>query len=136
MLELKYGSDLTYGEFEGIMQCYIEGFNAITVDFSDFKDIAKDYLFSYVYVDSGIVATAMGIERKSLLHGGTPSMRIENVCTLEHYRGRGYGKMVVEHLIENAGNCYKIDLSCSKHNKKFYEKLGFRKHEHTMRIDT
>ena len=71
-------------------------------------------------------------------------MRIENVAVRKEFRGNGFGGEVVKELIslakENSGKyfptpCYKIDLSCSEKNLGFYEKLGFKQHEYTMRID-
>ena len=43
------------------------------------------------------------------------------------FRGKGYGKMMIEYLIDKAkeNQVYKIILNCSDDNIKFYEKCGF-----------
>ena len=59
---------------------------------------------------------------------------IEDVVVKENQRGKGIGKLLVNNMIEKAkkNNCDKIILSSSEKNLKFYQKLGFQKHEFEM----
>ena len=43
------------------------------------------------------------------------------------HRGKGYGRMMVNHCLERAQakHCYKVKLCCSDKNVSFYRKLGF-----------
>lgn len=136
MLALIKGEKLYKNEYEGILSCYNEGFDNEYVSYEDFKQYGADYYFVYLREDKEIVATAMGILKYSLLHD-KPSMRIENVVVKERYRGNRFGYTVVNRLVELAKDkgCYKVDLSCSNKNVVFYERLGFRLHENTMRLD-
>lgn len=67
---------------------------------------------------------------------GKPAGTIENVEVLETYRGHGYGREVVETLVQLARElgCYKVLLSCADHNIDFYKKLGFEIYQNNMRI--
>lgn len=54
---------------------------------------------------------------------------IEDICVLEKYRKNGYGKILINHLINECKNenCYKITLYCEDKLENFYEKCGFEK---------
>ena len=62
---------------------------------------------------------------------------IEDVEVKEDHRGEGYGRKVIEELIEIAreNKCYKVILDCADHNVPLYEKFGFEKWENSMRLD-
>lgn len=65
---------------------------------------------------------------------------IEDVFVSAHDRGKGYGKEIVEWLIEEARNadCYKIVLSAREGRDRlhaWYESLGFTKHGLSFRMD-
>lgn len=49
---------------------------------------------------------------------------ITDVFTKEEYRGKGYGKRLVENLL-NCSTKENVYLTSKEHNVKFYEKLGF-----------
>ena len=54
--------------------------------------------------------------------------QIEDVFINEHFRGLGYGKEIIDNLIQIALtkiNCYKIILNCSDKNINFYKKCNF-----------
>ena len=60
------------------------------------------------------------------------------VCVLPHVKGKGYGKLMMNALIQRAGenNIKKISLTVDKVNKaaiQLYEKLGFKKRAETDR---
>ena len=65
---------------------------------------------------------------------------MEDIFVLEEYRGKGYGKKIVNSLIEEAKKqgCYKL-LGTSRHGRekvhKFYENLGFHERGKEFRMD-
>lgn len=61
---------------------------------------------------------------------------IEDVCVLPEYHSNGYGKLIIQLLIDvsKVNNCYKIILNCNDEKKGFYEKCGFRKTNNQMSI--
>lgn len=122
-----------------LSKLYAEAFNAPELSYTEFCDYLfqeRPIMFWYL-IDDVIVSSATGIIYPSPLHGGREWMQIENVCTLEGQQGNGYATKLINRLVDIAKqeDCYKVNLSCSNNNLKFYEKLGFKIHEHTMRID-
>lgn len=60
---------------------------------------------------------------------------IEDVSVKKGYEGIGIGKQLVQNAVDyakNVRNCNKILLYCSKNNKPFYEKLGFKESADTV----
>ncbi len=55
---------------------------------------------------------------------------VYDVIVSEKYRGKGYGRIILETLVNHQmlKNVEKIDLYCDNHNVKFYEKFGFEKY--------
>jgi glucosamine-phosphate N-acetyltransferase len=49
---------------------------------------------------------------------------IEDVCVSASRRRQGLGKRLIQHLIGEARDCYKITLDCSDENVPFYEACG------------
>jgi ribosomal protein S18 acetylase RimI-like enzyme len=68
---------------------------------------------------------------------GKPMAIIEDVFVNEKDRGSGIGSELVKQAIELAKSydVYKITLSYREHNVKFYEKLGFKLDQNTMRMN-
>lgn len=87
-----------------------------------------------VVVDDKVVATA-AIQIEPKFYGNVG--HIEDVATLESYRGRGFGRMAVEECVQVArqNGCYKVILDCADHNVDWYTKLGFFKFENQMRMN-
>ena len=64
--------------------------------------------------------------------------RIENVFVDEEYRGRGLGTELSKIAMEESRSLghYKCTLASSRSNaQRIYEKIGFRKHGESYRID-
>ena len=52
---------------------------------------------------------------------------IEDIIIDKNHRGKGYGKILLNKIIEKSKKygCYKIILYCEEKNVGFYEKNGF-----------
>lgn len=77
----------------------------------------------------GICCGELVIENGENISGGFITFSddfavITDVFTKEEYRGKGYGKCLVEKLL-NCSTKEKVYLTSKEHNVKFYEKLGF-----------
>ncbi len=104
----------------------------VTLDFyTDFvNNILNDNHIILLLINmktNEIIASGTLLIEKKLTYGGCKMGHIENILVEEKYRGNGYGKKIVEHLIEYArtSKCYRIDLSCEEKLVDFYSKIGF-----------
>ena len=94
-------------------------------------------LYSTIYViehNSNLIATGTLIIEQKLIFNCAKLGHIEDVCVKKEYRRRGFGKEIVNKLIEEAKkrNCYKITLTCSESNLDFYKSTGFEQRGYQM----
>ena len=73
-----------------------------------------------------IVGSATLLIEIKLTYGGCKMGHIENVLVDDTYRGKGYGQMIINKLIDicNDNGCYRIDLICSEDLLSFYNKIN------------
>jgi RimJ/RimL family protein N-acetyltransferase len=96
--------------------------------FINFIDTQKNYKTIVIYSEKEkriIGAGTIIIVHK--IHNN-PIGQIEDVIISEKYRKNGFGKQIIEKLIDigkNECKCYKIILNCLEKNIKFYENCGF-----------
>lgn len=94
----------------------------------------------YIFVledNNSIVGCATIIIELKLLHGFSKVCHIEDVVIDNTIRGKGYGKFLINYLVDFAKNVklvYKIILDCSDDKIGFYEKCGFLKKNNQMAI--
>jgi len=108
-------------------------------EFSNYKkDIHKDDFINYIskYRDiirifvikhNNICIGAGSLFILDKLHNNKVG-QIEDVIITKKYRKYGYGKMLIDKLVEVANvefNCYKVILNCLEKNIGFYEKCNF-----------
>lgn len=84
-----------------------------------------------------IVASGSLLIERKLIRGGAKVGHIEDVVVHDSCRGKGTGRLLLDHLIAAAklANCYKVILDCAESNVAFYEKCGFYRKEVHMRLD-
>jgi GNAT superfamily N-acetyltransferase len=80
--------------------------------------------------DGVIVATCVLVVVPNLTRNQSPFALIENVVSDTHFRGRGFGKRVVQAAIDHAwaAGCYKVMLMTGRTNPAvlaFYQACGF-----------
>ena len=85
--------------------------------------------FSEIWViekDDDIIATGTIIYEKKFIFNCVKLAHIEDVCVKEKYRKFGFGKKIVNHLMNEAKKqeCYKVTLVCNESNIGFYENCG------------
>ena len=94
------------------------------------------HIFVVIKEDKIIGTSTILIEQK-FIRNGAKTGHIEDVAVDKNLKGMGIGNAVVKECIEYAKNrgCYKIILDCSEEVRIFYEKLGFVKSDHHMRMN-
>src|ERR687898_2128902 len=87
--------------------------------------------------DTEIIGSITTIIEQKFIHNGGKVCHIEDVVTRKGCENLGIGSTLVKKVLELAiqEKCYKVILNCSKYNLKFYEKLGFYKHDIGMRYN-
>lgn len=78
-------------------------------------------------VNGKIVSTAKIMYEKKLIFNMATLAHIEDVCTFKEHQRKGYGKAIVQHLLNEAKQkgCYKITLCCNEANSLFYKSCGY-----------
>jgi glucosamine-phosphate N-acetyltransferase len=95
---------------------------------------------TYVAWDGGtndVVGTISLLVERKFIHRGGKIGHIEDVAVRRGFRGKGLATALVQHAISEARRlgCYKVILNCFEQLARFYESLGFRRHDIGMRID-
>ena len=131
-------------------QSHFEGYKSLLSEFGDTskysfmehklhvnKALASDkhtYLFMK---DDKVVGTVTVIFDWKIFHTAF-CVHIEDVVVAKSSRGKGFGKGMIQELIQrlrDLGTVYKIILNCNKSNSFFYSALGFSENEFEMRLD-
>lgn len=91
------------------------------------EHIPKDQHTLVVEVDGTIVGVGTIFTEKKLIHSFGKVGHIEDIVIDRCVRGKGYGKLLIQNLIQiaNSIGCYKCILNCSTENIPFYESCGF-----------
>ena len=88
-----------------------------------------------------VIATYALLVMHNLAHCGAPSAIVEDVVVHPQRQGRGIGRQLMAHAIEQAraAGCYKLALSSNAKRQAahaFYESLGFQRHGLSFVIET
>jgi glucosamine-phosphate N-acetyltransferase len=121
----------------------LEELSAVDLSESDdvgaiFRARLKQQIKTYVAIfEDKVIGTASVFYEIKFLHGGSKVAHVEDVAVHSKYQRHGVGRALLEVIDKEAtlAGCYKIILDCSKDNKKFYQSLGYHKHEIEMRKD-
>ena len=95
--------------------------------YEQFIDKLNDRHMIFVLIDQGkIVGSATIFIEEKLIRDISKVAHIEDVVIDKNCRGMGYGKMIIDYLVNIAknNNCYKVILDCDINNQIFYEKCG------------
>jgi bifunctional N-acetylglucosamine-1-phosphate-uridyltransferase/glucosamine-1-phosphate-acetyltransferase GlmU-like protein len=116
------------------------------VDINDIKEIREHIANidknTHIYVvkyEDKIIGTGTVLIEDKIIHNFGKVAHIEDVVIDRKYRGNGLATQLINKLIDISKDhtrCYKITLDASTDVRPFYEKIGFRHHSHSMRMDT
>lgn len=128
---------------EEYLEC-VESLSSAGVELCDTDQIMEALIlrptnvltFVGVLDDGQIVSTATVIMEKKLRYQRL-CCHIEDVAVSPEYRGKGYGKEILDFCIKvaKANNCYKVKLNCSERLVGFYESCGFKENSVGMVLD-
>jgi len=103
-------------------------YNISKEQFTDYLHRNHKHIRIIVIEDNGIIIGAGSIFKLEKLHNN-PVGQIEDIIIDKRQRGKGYGKAIVERLVDigkNEFKAYKIILNCLDENIEFYNKCGFK----------
>ena len=85
------------------------------------------HIILVIEIDNNIIGTGTLFIEKKLTYGGCKMGHIENILIDEMFRGKKYGEIIVNTLLNLAkeNGCYRTDLNCSKELEHFYKKNNF-----------
>ena len=95
--------------------------------FKEFLNLKSDNLYiKVIEINNKIIATGTLIVENKLIHDISKAGHIEDIIIDKEYRGKGYGMMIIKHLIELSKEvgCYKVILNCKDELVGFYDKCG------------
>ncbi len=121
----------------GVLGCLKEVWSIDSIEDKVLFDfIGNDnYLYVVEENDEILGCATLHIQKKLIRNGGLAAF-IEEVVVRNEHRGKGIGEDLIRKIIEVAKEmgCYKVTLSCFPERVAFYERCGFAKENHTMRI--
>ena len=83
-----------------------------------------------------LLATGSILYEYKFIHNISKVAHIEDICVDKDYRKNGYGKILVNHLIDESkrNGCYKVTLDCLNELENFYKSCGLEKNGIQMSI--
>jgi glucosamine-phosphate N-acetyltransferase len=104
---------------------------------SEIKSSPFYKIFVAVNDNGQIIGSITLLIEQKFIHDGAKVGHIEDVTTSKKYEGKGVGTALVHKALDYAkeNNCYKVILDCSRRNIQFYQRIGFREHDTSMRYD-
>ena len=109
----------------------INDFRQTDFSFTQFKNILNTQTHIEIYIiekDNKIIGAGTLLFETKFIHNISCYAHIEDIIIKKEYQGSGYGKILIQHLVEVCHNkkCYKILLDCEPQLIPFYEKCGFK----------
>lgn len=97
------------------------------------KFITQPHVYGWVVLLDAEVIGYGSLVFEVKIRGGL-SAHVEDIVISKNYRGKAYGRKLLEYLIHFATEhkCYKLSLQCSEENQSFYESVGFVRSHFTM----
>ena len=114
----------------------INDFRPTTFSEEEFLETLRQIQYSsviWVYEEDGILlATGTIIYEYKFIMNTCVYAHIEDVCVKATHRRQGLGKRLIQHLLSEAKDCYKVTLDCSDENVPFYESCGLERRGNQM----
>jgi glucosamine-phosphate N-acetyltransferase len=132
-----YATDLERGFLDALSAlkpCGLTHEEAVAV----FRKRMRQKVRTYVALQDGkVVGTASLIIEPKFIHNGGVVGHIEDVAVHPQFQQHGIGAVLIRHILDECreARCYKVILDCVDAVVPFYEKFGFRRWEHALRLD-
>ena len=133
LAQLAPNKDLSHLSIEGAQKAHIRNKHRGRINYI-LKEIVND---SNIIIEERIVGIGSIIFDYRIANWPRPAAHVEDIAIRKDLHGFGYGKALMDHIkaAAQAKKAYKVILSCSEYNIKFYKKCGFIQTCATMRYD-
>jgi len=86
--------------------------------------------------ENKLIGTGSILFEKKFIHNISKIAHIEDICIDSDFRGKGYGTLLVNHLVRYSkeNGCYKVTLYCKENLEKFYNLSGLVKNDIQMAV--
>jgi len=80
-------------------------------------------------LDGRLIGTGTILYEHKFIHNISKIGHIEDICINTNYRGKGFGQLLINYLIEEVKTnmCYKVTLYCEEGLEKFYKSAELEK---------
>jgi glucosamine-phosphate N-acetyltransferase len=91
------------------------------------KELPKNHFIIILKIDNKIIGSGTIILEQKIIHNGKKVGHIEDIIIDKDYQGKGYGKILIDYLVNlgKENDCYKVILNCANNKKEFYQKCNF-----------
>lgn len=98
------------------------------------------YTLYVAQLETAVVGSFALLIMDNLAHLGAPSAVVEDVVVAPAWQGKGVGTRMMRFAMARSreAGCYKLVLSSNEKRQdahRFYERLGFRRHGYSFRVD-
>ena len=93
------------------------------------KKINNNSEIYVIELNNNLIATATIIYEYKFIHNISKIAHIEDVCVHTDFRGKNYGKIIINYLINKSKmeDCYKVTLYCNDELENFYKSCDMTK---------
>lgn len=101
-----------------------------------YKKLNTNHMIYVLKLNNQLIGCGTLLIENKVIHNFSQVAHIEDIVVNDKHRGCGYGKLLVQYLIDTAKllNCYKISLMCSDENVGFYQRCGLYKKNNEMAL--
>lgn len=89
-----------------------------------------------IELNGRLIGTGTILFENKFIHNISKIAHIEDICIDSEFRGKGYGTLLVNYLIDHSkqNGCYKVTLYCKENLENFYNLSGLVKNDIQMAV--
>lgn len=125
-----------YSEYLRLINIFRETFFTEEQFIEMLKIMKTNSIIIVLELENRLIGTGTILFENKFIHNISKIAHIEDICIDTEFRGKGYGTLLVNHLIEysKTNGCYKVTLYCKEHLEKFYNSSGLIKNGIQMAV--
>ena len=125
-----------YSQYFDLINIFIKTFFTKEDFINNLLKINNNSNIWVIELNNKLIATGTLLYEYKFIHNISKIAHIEDICVDNNYRGKNYGKILMNHLIDEAKkeNCYKVTLYCKEDLSKFYKSCNMDKNGVQMAI--